>query len=257
MGLAFFALVCNICIVVSKTQVPTASRRGMPNTRSEPGRPAQRRRTRNAIVAAAAGLLSQGKTPSVAEVAEAADVSRRTVYMYFPTLEHLFLDATLGSLASTASIGASIDEHASDEEIEARVERLARLVQRGAAETEQQGRTLLRLTVQSVTEGEPRPPRGYRRVEWVEGIIAPLRTRVDKRRFERLVSALVMVRGWEALIIQRDMRGLDPRQGEELSAWAARALVKATLDEAERDASPRRAAAKKRRATGQRSPRRA
>ena len=146
--------------------------------RTEPGRPAQRRRTRNAIVAAAAGLLAAGKTPSVAEVAEAADVSRRTVYMYFPTLEHLFLDATLGSLASTAAIGATIDEHASDEEIEARVERLARLVQRGAAETEQQGRTLLRLTVQGANDGAPRPPRGYRRVEWVEGIVAPLGSRV-------------------------------------------------------------------------------
>jgi AcrR family transcriptional regulator len=215
----------------------------MQKTAPEPGRPAQRRRTRSAIVAAATELLGQGKTPSVAEVAEAADVSRRTVYMYFPTLEHLFLDATLGSLASTAAIGAAIDEHASDEEIEDRVERLARIVQRGAAETEQQGRTLLRLTVQSASDGEPRPPRGYRRVEWVEGILEPLRARVDKRRFERLVSALVMVLGWEALIIQRDMRGLSPREGEELSAWAARALVKSTLDEAARDAPRRRSAA--------------
>jgi AcrR family transcriptional regulator len=224
----------------------------MPKTAPQPGRPAQRRRTRSAIVAAAADLLAQGKTPSVAEVAEAADVSRRTVYMYFPTLEHLFLDATLGSLASTAAIGTSIDEHASDEQIEARVERLARLIQRGAAETEQQGRTLLRLTVQGANDGEPRAPRGHRRVEWVEGILAPLRSRVDKRRFERLVSALVMVLGWEALIIQRDMRGLDPREGEELSAWAARALVKATLEEVERDA-PRRVATKKGRATRKRS----
>jgi AcrR family transcriptional regulator len=215
----------------------------MPITAREPGRPAQRRRTRTAIVAAAAELLGQGKTPSVAEVADAADVSRRTVYMYFPTLEHLFLDATLGSLASTAAIGAAIDEQASDEEIEDRVERLARIVQRGAAETEQQGRTVLRLTVQSANDGEPRPPRGYRRVEWVEGILEPLRTRVDKRRFERLVSALVMVLGWEALIIQRDMRGLDPKEGEAVSAWAARALVKATLDESERDAPRRRSAA--------------
>ena len=225
----------------------------MPKTAPETGRPAQRRRTRSAIVAAAAELLGQGKTPSVAEVAEAADVSRRTVYMYFPTLEHLFLDATLGSLASTAAIGASIDEHASDEEIEARVERLARVIQRGAAETEQQGRTLLRLTVQGANDGEPRAPRGYRRVEWVEGILAPLRSRVDRRRFERLVSALVMVLGWEALIIQRDMRGLDPREGEALSAWAARALVKATLAEAEGDAPRSRRSLKKRRTTRRRS----
>ena len=224
----------------------------MADTESETGRAAQRRRTRHAIVAATAKLLAEGRTPSVAEVAEAAEVSRRTVYMYFPTLEHLFLDATLGSLASTAAISVAIGEHMSDEEIEARVERLARVIQRGAAETEQQGRTLLRLTVQGASDGEPRPPRGYRRVEWVEGILAPLRARVDKRRYERLVSALVMVLGWEALIIQRDMRGLDAREGEALSAWAARALVKATLDEAERDA-PRRAATKTRRTTRRRS----
>ena len=53
----------------------------MVDTGSEPGRAAQRRRTRKVIVAAAAELLAQGKTPSVAEVAEAAEVSRRTVYM--------------------------------------------------------------------------------------------------------------------------------------------------------------------------------
>src|SRR2546425_800752 len=56
----------------------------------EPGpRPAQRRRTRKAIVAAAAELLKAGETPSVGQVAEAADVSRRTVYQYFPTVEQL------------------------------------------------------------------------------------------------------------------------------------------------------------------------
>jgi hypothetical protein len=40
-----------------------------------------------------------------------------------------------------------------------------------------------------------------------------------------------MVVGWEALIVQRDLRGLTPAQGEDLSVWAARALVQATLDE--------------------------
>ena len=48
----------------------------MPKQREEPGRAAQRHRTRRAIVAAAAELLAQGATPSVAEVAEAADVLR-------------------------------------------------------------------------------------------------------------------------------------------------------------------------------------
>ena len=54
-------------------------------------RAAQRRRTRKAIVDATIRLLAQGKTPSVVDVANAADVSRRTVYMYFPTFDQLLI----------------------------------------------------------------------------------------------------------------------------------------------------------------------
>src|SRR6478752_5765931 len=68
----------------------------------ETGRFRQRRRTRAAIVGATAALVRSGVTPSVGDIAEAADVSRRTVYAYFPTLEQLLLDATLGLLSQSA-----------------------------------------------------------------------------------------------------------------------------------------------------------
>ncbi|HEY2331461.1 MAG TPA: helix-turn-helix domain-containing protein, partial [Acidimicrobiales bacterium] len=58
-------------------------------TQDESGRFRQRRRTRAAIVDAASELLRTGVTPSVGDVAEAADVSRRTVYLHFPTIEQL------------------------------------------------------------------------------------------------------------------------------------------------------------------------
>jgi hypothetical protein len=38
-----------------------------------------------------------------------------------------------------------------------------------------------------------------------------------------------MVVGWEAIVVQRDVCGLGAAQGEELSVWAARVLVEATL----------------------------
>src|SRR5690349_23872314 len=60
------------------------------------GREAQKRRTRAAIVAATRELVAAGKTPSIDEIAAAADVSRRTIYLHCPTLDHLLLDAASG-----------------------------------------------------------------------------------------------------------------------------------------------------------------
>lgn len=199
----------------------------------EQGRTAQKRRTRKAIVAAAAELLAKGKTPSVSDVAAAADVSRRTVYMYFPTMEQLLIDAALLSI-SESKVGAALDAVDDDDDVERRVEVMTRAVQALFVSTEQQGRTLLRLTVEA--GGRDRKPgqpvRGYRRVEWIERALAPMRDRIDAARFERLVSALAIVIGWESLIVARDIRALGVKQAEDVSAWAARTLVRATLEEA-------------------------
>jgi len=183
-------------------------------------------------VAAAAELLARGKTPSVNDVAAAADVSRRTVYMYFPTIEQLLIDAALLSLTRD-TVEKALDSVEASDDPERRVEVMARAVQKNFASTEQQGRTLLRLTVDAVPRerSADQPLRGYRRIEWIERALAPLRGKLDKKRFERLVSALAMVIGWESLVVARDIRALSLGDAEEVSAWAARTLVKATLDE--------------------------
>jgi len=195
----------------------------------ELGRVAQKRRTRKAIIAAAAELLAAGKTPTLNDVAAAADMSRRTIYMYFPTMDQLLIDATLGSLTRN-TVEAAINSVRDSSDVAHRVEIMTRAVQKDFAATEQQGRTLLRLTVDAPA---PRPAgqplRGYRRIEWIERALEPMRGKVDKKRLERLVSALAMVVGWESLIVARDIRGLTLKEAEEVSAWAARVLVNATL----------------------------
>jgi AcrR family transcriptional regulator len=201
----------------------------MPKTGKGAGRVGQRRRTRKAIVEAAMGLLAQDRTPSIADIASAADVSRRTVYMYFPTLDQLLVDAALG-LATHAPLGRVAATSASSDDVEARVDAMARAVQRMSSKTENMGRAIIRLTVDA-RPGTGAPRRGYRRVEWIESALAPTRNRLDGPSFERLVSALSLVIGWEALLVQRDVRGLTSREAEEVSAWAARSLVRAALAE--------------------------
>ena len=54
----------------------------------------QKARTRAAIVEAAQQLHRQGITPTVAQAAEQARVSRATAYRYFPTQEALNIEVT-------------------------------------------------------------------------------------------------------------------------------------------------------------------
>ena len=200
------------------------------------GREAQRRRTRRAIVDATIGLVADGATPTIAEVAEAADVSRRTIYMYFPSLEHLLVDATLGAL-SQQDVDLAIEDADSGGDPSARLEALVRSVQSMSPEVERLGRTLIRLTVDdaSLQPDGDRPGRGYRRVEWIEAALAAMRDKTSPEDFDRLVRAVAVTIGWEAIIVQRDVCGLTAAQGEELSVWMAQTLLEATLANAEKD----------------------
>ena len=59
-----------------------------------PTRERQRGRTRRALIDAADALFAEGRVPTVAEVAERADVGRATAYRYFPTQEALLVETT-------------------------------------------------------------------------------------------------------------------------------------------------------------------
>jgi AcrR family transcriptional regulator len=208
-------------------------------TESQTGRYRQRRRTRTAIVNAAADLLRSGRTaPGVNEIAEAADVSRRTVYQYFPTVEQLLLDATLGLLSQTP-VDDAIDDADPGGDPADRVNAMISALTSLSSQTMPLGRSLIRLTVEAPAENTGQPKRGYRRISWIERAIEPLRSDLDDAGFERLVSALAMVIGWEALIVMQDLRGLSPDEQTEVSAWAARALIQAAL----RDGPGKQAAA--------------
>ena len=66
----------------------------------------------------------------------------------------------------------------------------------------------------------------------MEQAVGPLRGELSDEQFERLVSALCLVVGWEAHIILEDVRNLPPQDEERVLRWAARALVDAIRAEA-------------------------
>jgi AcrR family transcriptional regulator len=200
--------------------------------RAETGRVAQRRRTRRAIVDATAELLRGGEEPTVNEIAAAADVSRRTVYLYYPSLDQLVLDATIGTL--NVDVDAALAAQPSTDPRE----RLRTLVTETFATMETSlplGRKLIKLTVDGAAPAEGEPRRGHRRIGWVEWVVEPIRARLTRSDYEDLVSSLALVIGWEAFIVLLDVRGLSSRRARAVTLRTAEAILDAALAGADAD----------------------
>ena len=198
------------------------------------GRERQKGRTRKALLAAAVELIAAGQTPSITEVADAAEISRRTAYRYFPTQEQLLVEAALEGLRPDIVDAVETPDVGKSDDVEARLDRTVLALQRGAVANEQLLRTMIRLTVSrppSADADRSEPRRGYRRIEWIELALAPVRKELGKKRFERLVSALTVCLGIDALIVLRDLRGLSEAEAEAVTLWTARVLLRASLAE--------------------------
>lgn len=209
----------------------TAARVTAPR-KAAPARTQQTRRTRRLLLTTAATLIAAGRTPSVSDVADAADVSRRTAYRYFPTQEQLLVEAVLEGLRPVMeSALESAPAGPTERDMEARVDALARNIQRLAVDHEALLRTMVRLTVSHPRDGQV-APRGGRRLEWIDQALRPLRQQLGRARYRRLVSALAVCLGIEALIVLRDLCGLSPARAEDISRWTARALLRESLADA-------------------------
>jgi hypothetical protein len=99
-------------------------------------------------------------------------------------------------------------------------------------------RTMLRLSLERSSEEErhdgdtaPSRLRGGGRVRWIEKALAPVQGRFEESDFRRLVAALSLCIGIEALVVLRDVCALEPEEAEEVSRWAARTLLRSSLAE--------------------------
>jgi AcrR family transcriptional regulator len=196
------------------------------------GRSRQKQRTREALLDAAMSLVRDGRSPSIAEVAEAANVSTATAYRYFPNPQSLWADLGIRQVPSADSIFDDLPAAAED-----RIETVIRRVAKFQFADESLWREVLRATLerwaeqQKLPEDDRVPVRGHTPVEAAREGVAPLADRLPKDRWERLVSAVVLIYGMEAMIVSRDALGLAEAEAADLMCWAARALIRSALAE--------------------------
>ncbi|MDG4851201.1 TetR/AcrR family transcriptional regulator [Mesorhizobium sp. M1A.F.Ca.IN.022.07.1.1] len=190
-----------------------------------------RARTRRLMLETATRLMQSGVTPSVSEVAEAAEVSRATAYRYFPS------QAALVQAVVDEGLGPILTWKSNSKDPEQRVAELFASAMPRIEAFEATFKAALKLSLdqwarrQAGTLGaEPAFKRGHR-IDLLKDAIAPLKGQLKPRQFRRLAQALSMMFGVEVLIVLKDMWGLDSRDMMAVAEWTAGALVRAAVAE--------------------------
>ena len=189
----------------------------------------QKQRTRQALVDAAKTLAANGRPLTIADVAEAAQVSVATAYRYFSNPNDLILEA---ATPRVPQIMADLPDDPADR-IDEVVRRLAE-IQFG---DEALWRAILRADLErwaqeAGLDPEARvPTRGSNRLDIVQEALAPLAEKLPPELHRRLIMATMLVCGMEALVAARDACGLEPDEATEVMRWAAQALLQVALSD--------------------------
>lgn len=187
------------------------------------GRTNQKRRTRKDLLLAASRLMSQGKKPSLEEIAEEAFVSRATAYRYFPNVDALLLEAAL-DVATPDPEAVFADEESGDPA--KRLLLADRALQKMVRENEPQLRMMLAKSLEASIGGDKDvPPRQNRRVPLIEAALAPARKGMKPGTCKTLTQALAILFGTEAMIVCKDVLQIGEKEADRVRHWAMLALL--------------------------------
>lgn len=188
------------------------------------GRTNQKERTRRALIHAARDLLAEGITPTIGDVAEAAATSRATAYRYFPNQDALLVAAHPESnVISLLGEDPPLDP-------ESRLDLLVDRATQIFLASEGTYRTMLRLSLEPDPHdrGDLSLRKGLR-LAWIEDALEPVRDRMPEDDFVRLVHALAITIGIEAIVVLTDLGGLQRKDATEVVRWSAHSLLQTAL----------------------------
>ena len=180
---------------------------------------------RKMLLTTAMEMMARGITPSIAELAEAADVSRATAYRYFATQGEL-VSAIVGE-----SLGPILDWQSDAPTAAERVDALLCATYPRLEEYEVPLRAAIQLSLQQIAQQRAGGPaterpfvRGFR-IKRLRSAAQPLQGKLDEAQFDRVVQALSLLYGTEVLLVLKDIWRLELDQILDVVRWTAGAVL--------------------------------
>jgi len=197
------------------------------SSKTTSGRSNQKARTRQALVAATAELIREGKAPSIPDAAERALMSPATAYRYFSSAQSLWEEASLEIIEDWDT--GQIDQVGDDPR--ARLDAVVQGVGWHMLDDELPYRNLVRASLERWYEqsglpaNERMPVRQGRRMVYNTKVVEPLRHDLPDVAIDQLINALALVWGTEAVLVLRDVCRLDTEQAKDTMLRASRWML--------------------------------
>ena len=187
-------------------------------------------RTFNLLINKAVEISAQGPLPTLNGLAEATATSRATVYRYFPS--HADLVHTM-MLHSLSNLMAWQPQSLAPEQ---RVLEALDLLFEDFKQHETLFRSVLQLSLIPSAEQPTLPtgqlvPRGLR-IEILSRALEPLRPQLTEQAYMDLLTGLSLLFGIEALVVLKDIWGLDLAGAKRALTVSAKALFAQAIDPA-------------------------
>ncbi|HTI17630.1 MAG TPA: TetR/AcrR family transcriptional regulator [Trinickia sp.] len=180
---------------------------------------------RRMLLAKAMEMMARGLTPSVAELAEAAEVSRATAYRYFPT------QSALVAAVVDESLGPILEWNSESKDAVSRVDELLLHAFPRMEQYEVQLRAAILVSLQQGAQARAAQSgndehlvRGHR-IELLSSAAGPLREELGEARFQRLLQALSLIYGTEVFLVLKDIWHLEFEEILRTVRWTAQAIL--------------------------------
>ncbi len=188
----------------------------------EEGRVEQKLQTRTEILKAAKVLMQKRKKITLEDVATQAGISRATIYRYFSNVDLLFTEASLDVYHRSPE---ELIKEADGQSIEQSILFLQQYYNHLAQKHENGFRRYLS-TALSESVSSKKKIRGARRVSALKLALKPFRKQMSAKTIRNLTHISTILMGIDALVVAKDVCGLNNRQTSELLQWGIEMLLR-------------------------------